>query len=110
VRTKTRSLMFHAWVDGTPRFRVESMNGLTYAALAEAAKSDPRIKARVEQYVAGTPLAFYDLERDPDERNNLIRDPRYQAEIERLSGLLIRHMERTSDPQLARFRAALAKK
>ncbi|MCI0463936.1 MAG: sulfatase [Gemmataceae bacterium] len=110
VRTKTRSLMFHAWVDGTTRLRVEAMNGLTYTALAEAAKSDPRIKARVEQYTAGTPLAFYDLERDPDERNNLIRDPRSQAEIERLSGLLIRHMERTSDPQLVSFRAALAKK
>jgi N-sulfoglucosamine sulfohydrolase len=110
VRTRTRSLMFHAWADGSTRFRVEAMSGLTFNALAEAATRDPRIKARVDQYTRGTPLAFFDLERDPDERDNRIADPRSRDEVTRLSELLLRHMERTDDPQLANFRAALSRK
>jgi N-sulfoglucosamine sulfohydrolase len=110
VRTKTHSLLFHAWADGTTRFRVEAMSGLSYNALAEAARTDARIKARVEQYVVGTPLSFFDLAKDPDERTNLLDDPNYRKELDRLSDLLLRHLERTEDPQLANFRAALAKR
>ena len=108
VRTRTRSLMFHAWSDGQARFRVDAMNGRTFKALEEAAKGDDRIKARVEQYVAGTPLALYDLERDPDERHNLINDPRYREDVKRLAELLRTHMERTSDPQREFFRTLVS--
>src|SRR5262245_22113301 len=85
LRTTTRSLLFHAWADGTTRFRVEAMSGLSYSALAEAAKTDPRIKARVEQFVVGTPLSFFDLQKDRDERTNLLDDPSYRRDIDRLS-------------------------
>ena len=84
------------------------MSGLSYKALADAARSDPRIKARVDQYIIGTPLAFFDLENDPDERINLIDDPRSRPEVERLQALLLAHMERTDDPQLENFRKAIA--
>jgi N-sulfoglucosamine sulfohydrolase len=108
VRTKDRALMFHPWSDGKAAFKVEAMSGLSYAAMAEAARSDGRIRARLAQYITGTPLAFYDLENDPDERTNLIADPRRGPEVERLQKLLIAHMEKTQDPQLADFRKAIA--
>ncbi len=107
VRTKTRSLMFHAWADGQTAFRVEAMSGLSYRALADAAQKDPRIKARVDQYITGTPLSFFNLENDPDERKNLIDDPQSRPEIERLQALLLTHMERTDDPQLEAYRKAV---
>ena len=107
VRTKTRSLMFHGWADGQTAFRVEAMSGLSYRALAAAAQKDPRIKARVDQYITGTPLSFFNLENDPDERKNLIDDPQSRPEIERLQGLLLAHMERTGDPQLEAYRKAV---
>jgi N-sulfoglucosamine sulfohydrolase len=107
VRTADRALMFHAWSDGQTSFRVEAMNGLTFSALAAAAKTDPWIAARVRQYTQSTPLALYDLTKDPGERTNVISDPAYQADIERLSKLLLAHMEKTSDPQLAAFQAAI---
>lgn len=109
VRTARHALMFHAWSDGTTRLKVEAMSGLSYNALAAAAKSDARIDARLAQYIVGTPLAFFDIEADPDERANRIGDPRWRAEAERLAGLLDKHMEATSDPQLAAFRQALAR-
>ncbi len=108
VRTNTRSLIFEPWADGRRRFRVEAMNGLTFPALAAAARHDAAVAARVRQYVFGTVLALYDLERDPDERHNVIDAPAYRHDVEHLAGLLLAHMERTGDPQLEPFRAAIA--
>jgi N-sulfoglucosamine sulfohydrolase len=56
----------------------------------------------------GAPLALYDLERDPGERQNLLRAPAYRADVARLSAALLAHMERTGDPELPRFRALAA--
>ncbi len=108
VRTATRALMFHAWAGPEAAFRVEAMNGLSYAALADAAKSDARLKGRVGQLLHGTVLAFYDLTQDEGERRNEIANPAYAAEIARMKQQLLAHMERTQDPQLANYRQALA--
>lgn len=108
VRTKDRALMFHGWSDGSTTFRVEAMNGLSYAALAAAGHSDARIAARVEQLIKGTPLALYDLEKDSGERMNVLHDAAYKADVDRLSKLLIEHMQKTNDPQLAAFQKALS--
>jgi N-sulfoglucosamine sulfohydrolase len=108
VRSRTRSLIFQPWSDGRRRFRVEAMDGLIFRALVVAARHDAAIAARVRQYVFGVPLALYDLEADPSERHNLIDVPGYRLDAEQLAGLLLGHMERTGDPQLAAFRAAIA--
>lgn len=108
VRTATRALMFHAWADGQTRFRVEAMSGLSFNALAAAAEVDPAIRQRVQQFLIGTPLALYDLETDPAERHNVWDDPAYAADRQKLTRLLLDHMEKTDDPLLERFRQALA--
>jgi N-sulfoglucosamine sulfohydrolase len=107
IRTATRALMFHAWADGQTRFRVEAMNGLSFNALAAAAERDARLRPRVDQFLLGTPLALYDLEKDPAERHNVWDDPAYAADRQRLSQLLLEHMERTGDPLLGPLRQAL---
>lgn len=107
VRTKYFSYQFHAWPDGTPHFRVEAMSGLTFAALAKAAESDPKIKPRVNQLLVGEREQFFDLRADPDERVNLMADAKHTAEIARLKQLLLAHMEKTNDPQLENFRKVL---
>ena len=50
---------------------------------------------------------FFDETKDPDERENLIDDPRQKSEVERLAALLIDHMQRTNDPLLKDFQKAL---
>ncbi|HVJ68404.1 MAG TPA: hypothetical protein VM510_10490, partial [Caulifigura sp.] len=107
IRTKDHALLFHAWTTGEPKFKVEAMNGLTYKALEKAGESDARIAARVAQYRVGVPLMFFDEANDPDERSNLIDDPRQKNEIERLAALLIDHMQRTNDPLLKDFQKAM---
>ncbi len=107
IRTQNHALLFHAWVDGEPKFKVEAMNGLTFKALEKAGETDARIAARVAQYRVGEPLMFFDETADPDERKNLIDHPREKSEIERLSLLLIDHMQRTNDPLQKDFEKAI---
>jgi N-sulfoglucosamine sulfohydrolase len=105
VRTKDRSFMFHAWVGGPDRFRVEAMSGLSFAAMN--ASADPKVQKRVKQLVEGEALMLYDTQADPDERTNRIRDPKYAADVTALNEKLLAHMKKTDDPQLKAFEAAL---
>ena len=71
-------------------------------AVAQAAKTDVRIAARVEQCVTATPMAFDDLNADPGQRNNLIVDERHAARIARMTDQLVSDMKRSGDPQTSR--------
>lgn len=108
ARTKDHALMFHAWPDGSEKFRVEAMNGVTFKALEAAGRSDERIAARVKQLRVGEPLMFFDERADAGERKNLMNAVDAKPEIERLASVLLAHMEKTDDPQTENFKAALA--
>lgn len=101
------ALHFAAWADGKTRLRLESMWGLTFPAMAEAARTDPQMAARVDQYVLGVPLALYDMATDPGQRVNLISDPAHAERAAAMKALLLAEMERTGDPQLANYRLVL---
>lgn len=102
------SLVFSPWARGPLKYRSESMMGLTYNAMAEAAKSDARIAARVEQLVTGYPIGFYDLKSDPGQRINLIDNKRHAARIKYMADQLLAQMEKTGDPELANVRTLLS--
>ncbi|WP_314372551.1 sulfatase [Sphingomonas paucimobilis] len=108
VQDEQYALLFQAWPDGKLQMKLESMFGLTWPAMVAAAKTDPKIAARVSQYQDGIPLAFYDLRADPGQRRNLIAEKRHAARIARMRDALIVEMQRTGDPQLANFQAILA--
>jgi len=108
IRTKDRALMFHAWVGGKDKFRVEAMSGLSFAAMKDS--TDPKIQARVRQLVEGEPLMLFDLTKDPTERVNLIKAPQYASDVAELSKRLLAHMKKTDDPQTAAFETALGKR
>ena len=107
IQTGTHSLVFEAWSDNVLERRIEAMSGLTFNAMKKAAETDPAIAARIEQYVFGIPLAFYDLVADPGQRRNRIDDPACADEIARLKERLLAEMVRTGDPLEPHFRAAL---
>lgn len=103
IRTHSRAYLYNSWPDGKMQFRVEAMSGLSFKALAEAAARDPKIKARVEQYLFRMTEEFYDIEKDPDERVNLINDPKYTKEIGQMKAQLLAEMKRSGDPLLDPF-------
>jgi len=107
IRTKDWALMFHAWPDGSAKFKVEAMSGQTYKALESAAATDERIAGRVKQFIVGEPLMFFNELTDPSERTNSINDRNYSPDIKRLAAILLAEMEKTNDPQAASFKQAL---
>lgn len=108
IRTNDRALMFHAWVGGPDKFRVEAMSGLSFAAMNSA--TDETIQARVKQLVHGETLMLFDTAADPTERKNRIQDPKYSVDVAQLSQKLLAHMKKTDDPQLAAFERAIEKR
>jgi len=104
VRTKTRAYIWNEWPDGQTEYKVEGMSGLTFKALQEAGQTDPRIKARVDYYLHRRNEEFYDLEKDPTERHNLIGESSYAGEIKRMKAMLFAEMNRTGDPLLEQFK------
>ncbi len=98
VQNRRFAYILNAWSDGKAVFRNESQNGLTFRAMQEASRTDPRIAERVRFFLYRAPEEFYDYERDPNALHNLIADPEYRPEIERLRRMLREHMARTGDP------------
>ena len=98
----------NAWPDGTAKFKVEAMSGISYKAIAAAGEKDERIAARVKQLRVGEPLMFFNEQTDSGERSNSIADANYAAEIKRLAALLLEQMEKTGDPQTENFQQAMA--
>jgi N-sulfoglucosamine sulfohydrolase len=108
IQDRRYALLFSPWSNGKLDRRLESMAGLTFNAMRAAAGSNPAIARRVEEYVKGIPLAFYDLREDPGQRVNLIEDRRHAARITRMKQALLDEMQRTADPQRANFKTLLA--
>ncbi len=102
VRTKTRSYIWNGWSDGKTKLKLDGMSGMSWKAMMEAATNDARLAPRVEQCLHGKTELYFDLEKDPDERKNLIDDPDYAKEIAQARSRLVEHMTKTQDPLLAR--------
>lgn len=106
VRSKSRAYIWNAWADGKTEFRIGAMaNRESWQAMIKAAENDAKIKVRVEHFLYRCPEEFYDEERDPDERDNLINASPYSNEIAEMKSLLLEQMERTGDPLTSQFRA-----
>lgn len=102
------TLIFTPWADGKLDLRTESMGGLSYPAMTVAAKTNPVLARRVDEYAHGVPMGFYDLQQDPGQRSNLIGAPQHRERIARMTAALVEEMKRTEDPQLDNVQAMLA--
>jgi N-sulfoglucosamine sulfohydrolase len=103
VQNERFGYIFNFWASKTAPMRMDSTSGLTFKAMQEAGKSDPKIAARVRLFEYRVPEEFYDFKKDPGALNNLISDPRYQNEIEQMHRMLKEQMKKTNDPALQRF-------
>ncbi|MBT5186890.1 MAG: sulfatase-like hydrolase/transferase [Kordiimonadaceae bacterium] len=103
VQDKQYGYIFNGWSDGKTEFKNEAQEGLTWAAMVEAAKTDPQIAQRVEFYSHRVPEEFYDFKNDPDALNNLINDLAYENQIAEKRRALLEWMEKQDDPLLSTY-------
>jgi N-sulfoglucosamine sulfohydrolase len=94
--------IFNPWSDGTHVYR-NNNEGMTMKAMNEAARTDPFIAGRVQVFRYRTPEELYDLKADPDCLKNLIDQPDYRGQADRLRSELLAWMRRTGDPLTPAF-------
>jgi len=104
VQERRLGYIFSPWSDGERVFKNESQQGRTMKAMREAAETDPVVAARVDLFLHRVTEELYDFRDDPDARTNLVDDPRYSDDLDRLRAELESWMERTADPALEAFR------
>lgn len=98
VQSNQFGYIFNAWADGETLYRNESMTGLTYHAMEEAAKEDEAVAARTSFFRTRCREEFYDFSKDPDALKNLIADPEYQETIRQFRLRLGTYLKETEDP------------
>jgi N-sulfoglucosamine sulfohydrolase len=72
--------------------------------MEEASEENPEVAARVDLFLHRVPEELYDFASDPNARNNLVDDPQYAHELDRLRTALENWMEEYDDPALEAFR------
>jgi len=95
--------IFNPWSDGERVFKNESQSGLTFKAMQSAAKTDPKIAARVKLFQYRVVEEFYDFANDPDALHNLSDDSKYKKELDKMRKELLNWMKHTDDPALEAF-------
>ncbi len=103
IQDKRYSYIFSPWSDGKLAFKAESMRGLTWNAMVEAAKTNPKVAVRTQLYQFGQLEAFYDLSADPGQRINLVKSRKHAATIQKMKAALRAYMNENDDPELANF-------
>ena len=103
VQNRRFGYIFNPWADGKRVFRNESQSGRTFKAMRAAAPGNPKIAARVKLFQYRVVEEFYDFEKDPDGRVNLIGNPEYKKEIDALRAELAGWMRRTGDSAIEAF-------
>ena len=71
--------------------------------MKEAAFQNNEIKKRVDFFIFRVIEEFYDFEKDPDALRNLINDPAYSGEINKMRNEMRTWMIKNNDPVLTAF-------
>jgi len=103
VQNKRFGYIFNPWSDGKRIFRNESQSGRSWQAMEEAAKNNPQLATRNHLFSYRVLEEFYDFENDPDALNNLIDDPDYAEDIEKLRDAMELWMAEVDDVALNAF-------
>ncbi len=100
IQNQRFGYIFNPWSDNERVFKNESQSGLTFKAMQAAAKTDPKIAARVKLFQYREVEEFYDFANDPDALYNLSENPKYKKELDKMRNELLNWMELTDDPAL----------
>jgi len=102
VQNETFGYIYNPFSNGSYWYR-NNNEGLSMAAMNQAAKTDPEIAARVDLFRYRVPEELYNLKNDPNCLVNLIDEAAHQATLESMRNKLAKHMTSSHDPMLKAF-------
>ncbi len=100
IQNQRFGYIFNPWSDNERVFKNESQSGLTFKAMQAAAKTHPKIAARVKLFQYRAVEEFYDFANDPDALHNLSKDSKYKKELDKMRKEMLKWMKSTNDPAL----------
>jgi len=103
LQTARFGYIFNAWSDQKTTFVNESMAGLTYRAMVEAAQTDSEIRDRVRLFDYRVKEELYDFSNDPNGLVNLTGDPDSQDTLRQMRQTMLTFMKKSGDPLLKDF-------
>lgn len=103
VQTQQYLYLFNPWSNGERVMATATTGTATYRRMAQLAKKDNALAARLDLYKHRVPEELYDVANDPDCLVNLIDDPRHTKALAELRGTLETWMKETDDHCLAAF-------
>ena len=104
IVTRDFAYIFSPWSNGERKMATATKGTVTYRRMKALAPANPQIAARLDLFEHRVPEELYDYSRDSDALANLIDDPKFQAQRQRLTEALESWMIKTGDPMLATFR------
>ena len=108
VQDRQYAYLFNAWSNSETAYVTETMAGLTFKAMKEAAAQNADIAQRVSFYQYRVPEELYDYQKDPHALHNLIHQPEMQELADRFRHRMLEYMQSTGDELLPSFQAFLA--
>lgn len=103
VQNKQFAYIYNAWSDGKAVFINESMSGMTFNAMEEAAETSEEIAARVRLCQYRVKEELFDYVNDPDALCNLINEPDYREMAGDFRKKMQAYMRSTGDELLSAF-------
>lgn len=98
LQDKHYAYIFNPWTIDSTRFQNESLGGEAFQEMKRYAAMDEQVAERVHMNLYRTLEEFYDLEKVPDAKVNLIHHPVYQSLIQSYRTRMQEHLEKTHDP------------
>jgi len=102
--TKDFAYIFNPWSNGERVMATATKGTATYRRMQALAKTDPKMAARLDLFDRRVPEELYNYATDADALANLIHQPAYRLEQDRLTKALEAWMVKTGDPMLDVFR------
>jgi N-sulfoglucosamine sulfohydrolase len=104
IETKQFLYIFNPWSNGKRIMQTATTGTSTYRRMRDLAATNPALAARHKLYQFRVVEELYDVEHDPDCLKNLIDDPAYASQRDKLRKDLDAWMVKTKDPMLEVFR------
>jgi N-sulfoglucosamine sulfohydrolase len=97
--------IFNPWSNGQRVMATATKGTVTYRRMQALAKPIRKVAARLTFFDHRVPEELYNYATDADALENLIAQPEFKAQRERLTSMLEAWMVKTQDPMLEVFRA-----
>ena len=106
VVAKDFTYICNLWSDGERRFSTATRGMASYAEIERLARAgNQHAQQRLELFLHSVPEQLFDINKDPDGLDNLMANPEYTEQLQKMQAQMLQTMEQHQDPIIDVFRS-----